>query len=65
MVSDGRITVTVPVGAVSGAISITTPGGTAGSKGTFTVIYRGVVLRPGRSPSGAAFSSSGSNLAVK
>lgn len=35
--SDNQITATVPAGAVTGKISVTTPGGTATSSGTFTV----------------------------
>ncbi|MGA9968456.1 MAG: hypothetical protein WBQ10_24875, partial [Terriglobales bacterium] len=35
--SDTRVTATVPTGAVTGHIAITTPGGTAVSSGIFTV----------------------------
>jgi hypothetical protein len=35
--SDTQVTVTVPVGAVTGKIAITTPGGIATSKTSFTV----------------------------
>jgi hypothetical protein len=35
--SDGQITATVPTGAKTGKIQVTTPGGTASSSGTFTV----------------------------
>jgi uncharacterized repeat protein (TIGR03803 family) len=35
--SDSKVTATVPIGAKTGKIAITTPGGTATSSGTFTV----------------------------
>jgi hypothetical protein len=35
--SDTQITTTVPTGAITGKISVTTPGGTANSSTTFTV----------------------------
>jgi hypothetical protein len=35
--SDTKITATVPVGAVTGKIKVTTPGGTANSPTSFTV----------------------------
>ena len=37
VVNDTRITATVPTGATTGKISVTTPGGTVQSSGTFTV----------------------------
>jgi hypothetical protein len=36
--SDSKVTATVPTGAKTGKIAITTPGGTATSSGTFTVL---------------------------
>jgi uncharacterized protein (TIGR03437 family) len=37
VVSDSKITVTVPAGATTGKISVTTPGGKGSSKLVFTV----------------------------
>jgi outer membrane protein assembly factor BamB len=37
VVNDGQITATVPTGATTGAVSVTTPAGTSSSSGVFTV----------------------------
>jgi hypothetical protein len=64
--SDSQITATVPSGATSGLISVTTPGGTASSASAFTVVANLPPTITGFSPSsgavGASVTISGTNL---
>ncbi len=61
-----RLTVTVPVGALSGVLSVTTPGGTATSAGSFTVTVPPpptiTALAPGSGIIGAQVQVTGTNL---
>ncbi len=60
-----KLTFTVPVGASSGAIEVSTPGGIATSAGTFTVLPPPTVtsLSPGSGPVGTTVTITGTNLA--
>lgn len=64
--SDTQITATVPSGATSGLISVTTPGGTATSASSFTVVANLPPTITGFSPSsggiGTSVTISGANL---
>src|SRR5438552_2836888 len=58
------ITTTVPAGATSGPISVTTPGGTASSAASFTVINPPTItsFTPGSGPVGTTVTISGTNF---
>ena len=62
--SDTQITVTVPTGATSGAIAVTTPGGTATSATSFTVIPAPTLIgfAPTSGPVGSSVTLTGSGL---
>lgn len=56
----------VPAGATTGPITVTTPGGTATSTGTFTVLPSPTLtsFSPGSGPVGTAMNISGTNLCI-
>jgi hypothetical protein len=60
-----RIIAVVPVGAASGPIAVTTPGGTATSAGSFTVVPPPAItgFAPGSGPAGSSVTINGTNLA--
>jgi hypothetical protein len=64
VVSATKLTFTVPVGATSGTIAVTTPGGTATSGGSFTVSPPPAVtsISPGSGPIGTTVTLTGSHL---
>jgi hypothetical protein len=64
VVSATTLTFTVPAAATSGAISVTTPGGTATSAGTFTVAARPTIagFTPGSGSVGTPVTITGTNL---
>ena len=63
VVSDAQITLTVPGGARSGQISVSTPGGSAWSAKSFTVTYPPVVITV-TAPTGTGSYAQGSTLTV-
>ena len=63
--SDTQITATVPSGAITGSITVSTPGGTASSTSSFTVTPPAPVistLSPTTAPVGASITVTGSNF---
>ncbi|PYU95571.1 MAG: hypothetical protein DMG25_03875 [Acidobacteria bacterium] len=64
VVSDTRITTTVPAGATSGAISVTNAAGTGASSSAFTVVPPPVIssLAPASGPVGTPVTLTGSNF---
>src|SRR5207237_1248076 len=58
------IQTTVPTGAMTGTISVTTPGGTATSAGSFTVINPPTItgFTPASGPAGTSVTISGTNF---
>ncbi|OLC49269.1 MAG: hypothetical protein AUH82_00960 [Chloroflexi bacterium 13_1_40CM_4_65_13] len=62
--SDNAIQTAVPAGAATGPLSVTTPGGTATSANTFTVLSPPTIasLSPASGPVGTAVTISGTNL---
>jgi len=63
VVSDAQITLTVPAGAISGPISVTTPGGSAVSAGSFRVTSAKLVITV-TAPTGTGSYAQGSVLTV-
>jgi hypothetical protein len=63
--SDGAIQATVPAGATTGPVSVTTPGGTATSSGAFTVLSPPAIasFAPSSGPAGTSVTISGTSLA--
>jgi predicted extracellular nuclease len=64
VVSDSQLTVTVPAGATSGPIAVTTPSGSATSSSTFTVAapLTSLSFSPGAAPAGAPVTISGAHF---
>jgi uncharacterized repeat protein (TIGR03803 family) len=60
--SDSQVTATVPAGALSGPIGITTPGGTATSSGTFDVTPTIISFTPTHGPVGTPVMITGNSL---
>src|SRR5439155_273136 len=61
--SDTAIQATVPTGATTGTLSVTTPGGTATSAGSFTVAPTITSFTPTSGPVGTSVTISGLNFA--
>jgi IPT/TIG domain len=59
---DTKITATVPTGAITGPIAVTTPGGTATSSTNFTVAPRISSFSPTSGPEGTSVTITGTNF---
>ncbi len=64
VVSDSKLTFTVPAGAVTGTISVTNPAGVATAVGSYTVLPPPTItsLSPGSGPVGTPVTITGTNL---